>query len=133
MGVPEPSTTMAEGSGATGASLPARASTDQNITTDKAQIANDKIEAFLVVKAILREVVEPRRVFMRDAESYCAVLLDDNNRRTICRLRFGTTRNVLGLLNPDKSEDRVTLSDMNDLYLHAERLKAAVSAHVKLG
>lgn len=91
----------------------------------------EEIEAYMVVKAILREVVEPRRVFIRDAESYCAILLDDNNRKPICRLRFNATKKVLGLFNADKSEERVTIADLNDLYLHADRLKATVGAYNK--
>lgn len=46
----------------------------------------EEIEGFHAVRALLREVVTPKRVVMRDAQSYCAILLDDNNRKPICRL-----------------------------------------------
>lgn len=88
-------------------------------------------EAFLIVKSILREVVDPRRVAMRDAESYCAVLLDDNNRKPICRLRFGAAKKQLGLFSADKVEERVAIADLNDLFQHADRLKATPAFYDK--
>ena len=41
----------------------------------------EEIEGYELVKTIVSEVVDPERVFMRDSQSYCAILLDDNNRR----------------------------------------------------
>lgn len=111
--------------GAPAVALPAA---DEKIVTTP-----EEIEAYMVIKAILREVVEPRRVFMRDAESYCAILLDDNNRKPICRLRFTATKKALGLIGADKTEERVPITDLNDLYLYADRLKAAVGMYNKAG
>lgn len=36
--------------------------------------SSEEYEAFLIIRAILREVIPPSRVFIRDAKSYCAVL-----------------------------------------------------------
>jgi predicted type IV restriction endonuclease len=52
------------------------------------EISPEEIEGLHAVRAILREQVNPKRIVMRDAQSYCAILLDDNNRKAICRLRF---------------------------------------------
>lgn len=52
------------------------------VTTD------EEVMAYLTIKSILAEVVSPQRVVLRDAQSYCAILLDDNNRKPICRLHF---------------------------------------------
>jgi len=44
---------------------------------------------------------------MRDARSYCEVLLDDNNRKPICRLRFNSeTTKYLCVFDDDKQEVR---------------------------
>lgn len=88
-----------------------------------------EIEGFHVLKAILREVVSPRRVFMRDAQSYCAILLDDNNRKPLCRLRFNNpSRLVVGLFD-GKEEDKILIADVDDLYSYADRLKATAAAY----
>ena len=46
----------------------------------------DEIDAYAIIKAIACAEVDPARVTMRDAKSYCAIFLDDNNRRPIARL-----------------------------------------------
>ncbi|HSB95324.1 MAG TPA: type I restriction endonuclease [Spongiibacteraceae bacterium] len=94
----------------------------------------EEIEGFHIVRAILREVISPKRIFMRDAQSYCAILLDDNNRKPICRLRFNNTGKLaLGLFNANKDEERVSLESIDDIYNFTEQLKATVLAHLPLG
>lgn len=86
-------------------------------------------EAFQIVRAIVREVVRVDRVVMRDAKSYCAILMDDNNRKPICRLHFNRTVKSLGLFDADKVEDRVKLETLDDIFAYAERLKASAIAY----
>lgn len=89
-----------------------------------------ELEGFHIVRAVLREVVPSKRVFMRDAQSYCAILFDDNNRKPICRLRFNNPeRLVLGLMN-GKEEEKIPLADLDDIYNHADKLRATVSAYL---
>lgn len=91
----------------------------------------EEVEGFHIVRSILRDVVSSRRVFMRDAQSYCAILLDDNNRKPICRLRFNNTQKLaLGIFNADKEEEKMPLSHIDDLYSYAEQLKATVLLHL---
>jgi len=90
----------------------------------------EELEAFHLIKAILRDVVAPRRIFMRDAQSYCAVLLDNNNRKPICRLRFNNTQRLrLGLFNSAKEEEIVNLESVDDVFLFAEQLKSMATIH----
>jgi hypothetical protein len=89
-----------------------------------------EVEGFHTVRAILRGLVNPQRIVMRDAQSYCAVLLDDNNRKPICRLRFNNTQKLrIGLFNEKKEEVIVSLESLYDIFNHADQLKATLSAH----
>jgi hypothetical protein len=91
----------------------------------------EEIEAFHIVRAILREAVDPKRVIMRDSKSYCGILLDDNNRRPICRFKFSDSKRVLVLFDEAKNEEAVTLADLTDIYKYAERLKATPGYYAK--
>jgi hypothetical protein len=92
--------------------------------TEDIRTSLEEVEGFHIVRAILREVIDPRKIAMRDAQSYCAVLFDDNNRKPICRLRFNnTSRLQLGIFS-GKGEEKVALSDLSDIYKFAEQLKA---------
>jgi hypothetical protein len=89
-----------------------------------------EIEGFHIVRAILRDLVPSRRIFMRDAQTYCAVLFDDNNRKPICRLRFNNPeRLVLGLLN-GKDEEKFTIADPDEIYNYADQIKGAAAAYM---
>ncbi len=83
----------------------------------------DELEGYHIVKAILREVVNVHRVIHRDTKSYMGILLDDNNRKPLCRLRFNHGTKYLGLINSDKSELKMPLDDLDDIYKYAEQLK----------
>lgn len=108
-------------------------------TTEQAAELNDgpvietsaeELEGFHIVRAILRGVVPSRRIFVRDAQSYCAILFDDNNRKPICRLRFNNTEKLaLGLIN-GKEEEKIALVDLDDIYNYADKLKATASAYL---
>ena len=73
---------------------------------DGIETTADEWEGYFIVKAILRKTVEPERVAIRDLRSYCGVLLDDNNRKPICRLHFNRAQKYIGLFDAEKNESR---------------------------
>lgn len=89
----------------------------------------EELEAYYIVKAILREVVDPKRVTQRDQISYFNVLLDDTNRKPICRLHFNTAQKQIGLFGEDKQEEKIPINDLNEIYEYADRLKATLSLY----
>jgi len=88
-------------------------------------------EAYYIVRAILREVVDPKRVVIRDAQSYCSILFDDSNRKPICRLYFNSKQKSVGIFDANKVETRKPVNDLTDLYQMVEPLKAVVSFYGK--
>jgi hypothetical protein len=89
-------------------------------------------DAFQIIRAVLRPVVKPGRVFMRVSASYCAILFDDNNRKPICRLRFNNeNRLVVGFFNENKEEEKVPIANLDQLFDFGERLQACVGTYVK--
>lgn len=106
--------------------IPIESSTEPQVITTA-----EEIEGFHIVRAILRGLVSPRQVVMRDAQSYCAILLDDNNRKPICRLRFNNTEKLsLGIFNDKKEEDRFALESIDDIYKYSEQLKATLISYL---
>ncbi len=88
----------------------------------------DELQAWYIIKAIAAADVPPSRIAMRDARSYCAILLDDNNRKPICRLHFnGKKQWHVGFMDDDKKEVREPVASPEDLYLHADRIRAAIN------
>lgn len=97
---------------------------------NKIVTTEEEMEGFYIVKAILRNVIPADRIFYRDAQSYFAVLIDDSNRKTICRLFFNSANKRLAIIKADKSEVRYNLDTLDDIYTHADELKAEVARFV---
>ena len=93
---------------------------------DRVVTTGEELEAFYIVKAMLREKVDARRIYSRDTISYFGVLLDDTNRKPICRFRFAGAKKYLCLINQQKDEERVPLEDLDDLYQYAGRLEETI-------
>ena len=90
----------------------------------------EELEGFHSVRAILRKLVSPKRIVMRDAQSYCAILLDDNNRKPICRLRFNNVEKLrLGIFNDKKEEVQIQLDSLDDIFNYADQLKATLTSY----
>ena len=89
----------------------------------------DEIDAHQIIKAICAETVAPSRVVMKDTKSYCGILLDNNNRRPICRLHFNTAQKHIGII-VNKEEERTPLKDLSEIYKHADKIKATLSAYL---
>ena len=85
-------------------------------------------EGFMIVRAIVRDILKPSRIFMRDQKSYCGILVDNNNRRPLARLHFNRTVKYLGLFDGEK-EERVKVDTLDEIYDHAERLRATAAAY----
>lgn len=92
----------------------------------------DELEGFRIVRAITCGVIPAERIVYRDAKTYFAILVDDNNRKPICRLWFNTAQWYLGLLDSEKKETRHPISSAVDLYNFANELRAAAAQYVDL-
>ena len=81
-------------------------------------------------KAIVRSAVDVKRIAMRDTQSYCGVLLDDNNRKPICRLHFNRGQKYLGIFDQEKNETRNPIESVDDIYNFADQLRATVGYYL---
>jgi hypothetical protein len=76
----------------------------------------EELEAFRIVIAILRRKIPISRIAARDTQSYFGVLLDDNNRKPICRFHFNGSNKYLGLFDENKKESRHLLESLDMIY-----------------
>lgn len=99
-------------------------SESKNGSENGIETTQEELEGYYTVKAILRDIVDTRRIAHRDQQSYFGVLLDDNNRKPICRLRFNAKSvKYIGLFDENGNEDKVLVESIDDIYFHAERLR----------
>lgn len=89
----------------------------------------EELEGFHIVKAITRSVLEASRINHRDTKSYCGILVDDNNRKPLCRLHFNRTQKYIGLFDIEKNETRHPIATVDDIYSFADILKATAALY----
>lgn len=107
--------------------------TPSNSLADEPENENEPVtteeerEGFMIVRAIGAKIVPVERITIRDSKSYCAILMDDNNRRPICRLYFNSaTAKNFGLFDAEKKETRIKISSPSDIYQNVEAIEAAI-------
>ncbi|HGY1044668.1 TPA: hypothetical protein ACNUWH_003591, partial [Aeromonas salmonicida subsp. salmonicida] len=85
---------------------------DNSEEKSKVDTTIEEMEGFNVVKAILRQQFDVTRIAARDTQSYFGILLDDNNRKPLCRLHFNAkqSKNILVCLTLTKKKPGIPLA-----------------------
>ncbi len=83
------------------------------------------------MRAILRQHIDIKRISYRDTQSYMGILIDDSNRKPVCRLHFNGKKKSLTLFDSDSGE-RIDISMLDDIYQLSERLLNAAYRHVQV-
>lgn len=91
----------------------------------------EEMEGFRMVIAILRRKIDKERIASRDTQSYFGVLLDDNNRKPICRLHFNSNNKYLGLFDENKKETKYLLQDIDDIYNYEKEILETLEFYEK--
>lgn len=87
----------------------------------------EELSGYHIVQAIASRLVDPKRVVIRDSKSYCAILLDDNNRKAVARMWFNSpTTRYLGTFS-GKDETKHLISELTDIY----RLMPLIEARLR--
>ena len=92
----------------------------------KVETTDAELEGFMIVKAILRKNVNSSRISYRDAQSYFAILLDDNNRKSICRLYLNGGKKFIALFDENKKEVKNEILSLDEIFNFSDQLIASV-------
>ena len=87
----------------------------------------EKLSAYHLVKGLVYGAADPRRVAMRDVQSYCGILLDDNNRKPICRFHFKGEKKSITLFDVDRARGQnEAILRLDDICQFRDRLQATI-------
>ncbi len=97
--------------------------------TNDVVTTEEELQGFRIVQAILVQQIDVDRITHRDMKSYFSILLDDNNRKPICRLHFNRTQKYVGVFDEDKNEERIPIEKVEEIYKYGDRLLSTVKAY----
>lgn len=106
---------------------------EDNITVENKITINttaEEIEGFHIIKSIVRTVINPNTVVMKDAISYCGILYGNNNRKPIARLYFNTKNKYIATFNNSKEEKKYPISNLNEIYNFSEDIIATAKGYI---
>lgn len=92
----------------------------------KIETTEEELDGYRIVLAILRRKLPASRIVYRDTQSYFGILLDDNNRKPICRLHLNRNTKYIGLFDEHKNETRDVIESIDDIYRYEEQLLKTV-------
>ena len=91
----------------------------------------EEIEGFYIVLSILRNLIEPKRITYRDSQSFFSVLVDDTNRKLVCRLYFNNPENKqISFIDEDKKEVKHKIQTLNDIFNYSEQLINIIGKYI---
>lgn len=90
------------------------------------ETTEEELTGFNIIRAIAAKKVDISRIFLRDSKSYCAILLDDNNRKTIVRMWFNSQSvRYIGTF-VGKDETKINVAGPVDIYKHSDAILARI-------
>lgn len=91
----------------------------------------DELTGYMIVRAIVSSEIPLDRIYSRDTKSYFGILVDNNNRKPICRLKFnGKSKKYISLLDENKAETSYEISRLEDIYMYADELREAARRYL---
>lgn len=83
----------------------------------------EEFEAYYIIKTILRAAIDPKRINIRDAINYCAIILDGSPRKPVARLYLNGAQKYIALFDEEKHEEKIPINSIDDIYNYADRLR----------
>lgn len=97
---------------------------------NKIVTTEEEIESYLIIKSILRPYIDISRIVYRDAQTYFAILLDDNNRKPICRMYFNSiSKKYISTFDENKKETKHEIASLNDIYNFSKELVDVINVY----
>lgn len=96
----------------------------------KVTTTEEELEAYQIVLAIARRKVDKDRIVHRDTQSYFGILLDDNNRKPICRLHLNGGVKYISLFDENKNERKEKINSIDDIYRFENTILKTVDNYI---
>lgn len=97
----------------------------------KIETTQEELESYQIVLAILRRKISKERIVYRDTQSYFGILLDNNNRKPICRLHLNGGIKYISLFNENKDEIKERIKSIDDIYKYENQLFKTIDFYDK--
>lgn len=93
---------------------------------NKVDTTEEEMQAFYIIKAILRQKVDCDRIYYRDFQRFFSVLIDNSLKKTVCKLYLTDTKKAIGIVDDEKNEQKYELANLDDIFNYTDKLVMSV-------
>lgn len=104
--------------------------TQEPLNADRIVTTEEELQGFYIVKSILHGKVDLNRIVQRDTISYFGILLDDNNRKPICRLHFNSGKKYVETFDSEKKGTKYLIESLEDIYNISEHIQSSLANYI---
>ena len=97
---------------------------------NKIETTDQEMEAFFLIKNLLHDIVPVEHITYKDTVNYFGCLYKGNSRKWICRLILKDNQSILVIPNEDKSDLKITLTNIYDLNNYKEQLQNVLKRYI---
>lgn len=90
----------------------------------------EELEAYFIIKNLLKDVVPMGEVTYKDNERYMAILHKNKTTRWICRLFFNSSKKFITVPDDNKKDVRIDIDSVYDIEKHKDELIAALNRYL---
>lgn len=91
----------------------------------------DELEAYVIIKTLLHDVVETKRITYKDTRSYFGVLFDGKATKWICRLQLDGKKKSIAIQDPTTDEiARHYITSNDEICQYRDELVQSVQAYL---
>lgn len=100
------------------------------VKENKIVTTEEELEAFFIVKNLLKDIVPINDITYKDNERYMAILINGKTTRWVCRFYFNGGKKYITIPDGDKKEVRIDVESVYDIENHKDKLVAAVNMYI---
>jgi hypothetical protein len=102
----------------------------ENAAENKTVTTEEELEAFTIIKTLLRQKISASRITHKDTQNYFGILIDENSRNTVCRLFFNGGTKYIVFIDNNKNEIKKDITCLEDIFNHTDILFKTVEKFV---
>lgn len=92
----------------------------------------DELNAYYIVKSILRTRIDVSHITNRDFVNFMSILFDDSIQKPICKLYLNSSKKkYIGIFDINKKETKNEISSLDDIYKYSAELLSTIDLYDK--
>ena len=103
---------------------------DHPDNVDNAVMSIEEMEAFAIIKSILRDMIDVDRLSWQHTKNYMVILFDNNTRTRICRFWFNRSQKYITTPDEERKPIRHDIESLNDIYKYSDFIREVCSRYI---